>query len=284
MIACGILGVLTTVANLLVIVAFLKSKKLRNSQGIYKLAIAFTDLIFGIFIPPSVIISWEGGWKNVAYLSALGFITPFTTFSSMGNLIASGIDRLLAISLSVRYRPWTAKRCAYIMVVVVWCISICMSSLPFYIDSVWFTYASTGTLKLLAGEPVIIVTLAVAIAAVYLNGILLFFVVKFREREAGKIWSQHIFSRDKQLAITLCLMIVAFTSSTLPGMILLTVNDANTAPLLIGEAFVVFLFMTNGLWNCIVYSFRHEEFRDELKRIFKLSRKKSNISVLRRTI
>lgn len=188
----------------------------------------------------------------------------------MGSLVASGFDRLSAIYFSLDYDPKRAKSCAGWAIIIVWCLSAVVASLPFYVKGVWFTYTSTGTIQLPTGQPVVLGFLGAATCAVWLNCVAIFIVIKIRKQEAAKCWANHVFRRDKKLAITLCVMIAAFTLSTLPCMVFLIVNDVhNTAPLLTGEAVVVYLFMTNSLWNCLVYCYRHREFREEVKKLFR---------------
>ena len=54
----GILAVITTVANVLVIVVLSKSKNFNNSQTVYKISLAAADLLVGVFVLPSCIFTF----------------------------------------------------------------------------------------------------------------------------------------------------------------------------------------------------------------------------------
>ena len=111
---CGILAVFTTLANLTVLIVFLTNKKLMNGQTIYRMSLAMSDILVGIFVFPTFIgtsinhqlsnfLSYSE--EPTSYINAVGFFTMQTSHASVLTLTAAATDRFRVV-----YRPLTYNK------------------------------------------------------------------------------------------------------------------------------------------------------------------------------
>ncbi|XP_039261005.2 histamine H2 receptor-like [Styela clava] len=292
-IICVIMSLLTTIANVVVIGVFLKTEKLRNNQSLYKMSIAFSDLIVGLFVFPSIIVttyfSYSSSNLPFGYYNTIGFITTLSVSVSLLTLIMSGFDRVFAMMRPMKYSHRSTRKIAYYVIGATWCISSVVALLPILIPSVGYHMTTSRSLISIANGHAALAVIGIPLIMTWINGIAVYSVVKTRSniRRPSKDSSASPRSRrrivmEKKLAITLCIMIGVFTVCVLPSFVQQILGsaglfrNANFAVFTTSEAFVVITFLSNSLWNCFIYNFRHTDFRERAKNIF-CSKFKSNV-------
>ena len=175
MVVCGILAISIIVANLTIIIVILRNSRFPTSQLIYKLSLAFADILVGIFVVPSFIITLylfhvgpyqrktdikdrftdiEGNSNNFSdsfdqnaniyyrpettqtYRNFFGFMTIFTFTISVYTLMFASYDRFGALSDPLRYNRDKAKTYAKRIIITLWVLSIVFSILPIVVSDI----------------------------------------------------------------------------------------------------------------------------------------------------
>ena len=175
MVVCGILAISIIVANLTIIIIILRNSQFPTSQLIYKLSLAFADILVGIFVVPSFIITLylfhvgpyqrktdikdrftdiDGNSNNFSdsfdqnaniyyrpettqtYRNFFGFMTIFTFTISVYTLMFASYDRFGALSDPLRYNRDKAKIYAKRIIITLWILSIVFSILPIVIPDI----------------------------------------------------------------------------------------------------------------------------------------------------
>ncbi|XP_076812649.1 uncharacterized protein LOC143459393 [Clavelina lepadiformis] len=170
MVICPLFGIVIAVVNILVVVVISRNASLRNSQGIYKMSLAFADLIIGFFVFPTFSSSLgrlittrhqSGSLINVtgyleaegvvvdagksvelrlpsltqlssrSYLDFVGFFTVLSLTVSVYTLTVAGCDRLWAISRPLSYNKEKAEYSAKIGCICLWLVGVLFSILPY---------------------------------------------------------------------------------------------------------------------------------------------------------
>jgi len=79
MVVCGILGVIITLVNLTVILVHIFKPAFLHSQGVYKVSLAFADILVGIVVFPTLIsnllLVTTGRQKHADYVDVIGYET-----------------------------------------------------------------------------------------------------------------------------------------------------------------------------------------------------------------
>ena len=171
MIICGIFSLLIIIANLTIITVILKNSMFPTSQLIYKLSLAWADLLVGVFVFPSFIITFyklhirsyqkqmsifdhlKDKNKNTtdsitpldqidssyykpeissAYCNFFGFITLFSLFNSVFTLMLASCDRFVSLSYPLKYKRDKAILYAKCFTVGVYFISFIFAFLPIF--------------------------------------------------------------------------------------------------------------------------------------------------------
>ena len=165
---CGILAVSIIIANLTIIIVILRNPRFPTSQLIYKLSLAFADILVGIFVVPSFIITlyafhiapyqkkieieyYENKSRNLinsvymfnqnaniyyrpelssSYRNFFGFMTTFSLFNSIFTLMFASIDRYNSLSKALRYKKCKAILNAKRFTIGIYFVSFVFALLP----------------------------------------------------------------------------------------------------------------------------------------------------------
>ena len=187
---CGILALSIIIANLTIIIVILRNPRFPTSQLIYKLSLAFADMLVGIFVVPSFIstlyIAYFGSLQrknyhgqtganeslaisnetfdkdaNVfyrkafdqAYLNFFGFITVLSLFNSVFTLMFASIDRFRSLSNPLGFNREKASIQAKRITIVMWLVSIIFSLLPVVVKELGpYAVVAGGILITVYGE------------------------------------------------------------------------------------------------------------------------------------
>ncbi|XP_002131810.4 uncharacterized protein LOC100185762 [Ciona intestinalis] len=170
MVICSILAVAIVVANLSVILVFMLNKKLRNSQGVYKMSLACSDFLVGVVVVPSIPISLYmrlnipetmgmsynasnlpvqnvgirfddvphlPGINTVyyrSYLNAIGFFTTTSFIISIYSLMMASFDRFSIVRKPLAYSKDGAKLLTIRATLILWVLSIILGILPLFVE------------------------------------------------------------------------------------------------------------------------------------------------------
>ena len=112
----SIMSVTAFLGNALILIALHKESSIHPPSKLLLRNLATTDLCVGLIAEPLTVIYWMSQvnkqWNICRYAVIAQFITNYTLCGvSVGTLTAISVDRLLALLLGLRYRPFvTLKR------------------------------------------------------------------------------------------------------------------------------------------------------------------------------
>ncbi|XP_031549854.1 5-hydroxytryptamine receptor 1-like [Actinia tenebrosa] len=129
-----ILGVLSTLANGLVLAAVFKTPSLRTKTNFFLTSLALTDLSMGLFICPLFFfgaLKWPYHVRFPVFGMVLDFLIMQTLIGSTLNLCAISYDRHIAVKSPLLYTViMTDKKCVSI-ITTIWVASTGLSALSF---------------------------------------------------------------------------------------------------------------------------------------------------------
>ncbi len=132
-IACAVVIALSLFGNALVVTVILRDKRLQNATNYILLSLAIADLTVSLLVMlPSMIYDIKQKW----IFSRL-FCKFYNSFditcctASILHLLLVAVDRYIAIFKPLSYRNLVRNRYVFVMVALVWILSLCLS----YVDN-----------------------------------------------------------------------------------------------------------------------------------------------------
>ena len=175
-----ILALAIILCNSIVIGVLLKNRKLRNSQGIYRISLAFADLLVGLIVVPTYAFNINYyftenlrhlGFENFtkylvsnitgnlsimtkmlpiahvdtnqfsqSYISFVGFITTTSIIVAICTLTAAGIDRFFAVYRPFSHRNSIPTHRATKITVGIWIVGALVPSFSLWIDRIKYRF------------------------------------------------------------------------------------------------------------------------------------------------
>nr|XP_018669442.1 cannabinoid receptor 1-like [Ciona intestinalis] len=305
-----LLATMTILVNGCVILVFIRNKKLLNSQGIYKTSLACADFLVGAFVLTTCAHSLYsfpmtgrntgqassnfevGPLKSVfndSYMMAVGFVTTLSISVSIYSLMLASFDRLSVVRKPLKYNLASAKEFSIRATLVLWCVALLFSVLPFMVHSLRFSIvasllvASSGSSALIvycfSFVIPLITTWVVTAATCYYS------FSHARERMAND------FKTEFKLAKTLIIMVSVFSLSLSPTICSLVGGllargiyyhrpgslVPSAASVYVSFEFVsVVILLANSSWNFFIYNARNESFKTATRQLFKVPESISN--------
>ena len=148
-----LLSVTTFLGNTLILAALPKETSLHPPSKLLFRNLAITDLCVGIIAEPLLVAYLmslvKQRWDICYYLDYAGLaIGAILCSVSLFTLTAISVDRLLALSLGLRYRQVATLRKAYISVIVMWVISVVIGAAMYSLDTVILDWSMFITISL----------------------------------------------------------------------------------------------------------------------------------------
>ena len=266
------------VGNLLVIHALRKASTIPANLKKLFLSLSFADLAVGLFpqLMLGIIIAmmWKMATsKNYNFdffcpsILNIGYFAFFLLASaSLLNVTAIAVDRLLAVSLHLRYQELVTSKLVIIALVSVWLTSS-VSALIF------ISLSSNNNMVVTIIEFVGLFLITVAYIRIYK-------VVRYHQNqiqsqlELANAKARELF-REKKSALNSLIVYVVFLACFLPNLCLemLLLTNSLRISFLVAEHITFFLVLLNSSLNPLVYCWRYREVRGimncTLKNIFR---------------
>ena len=254
-----------TVGNLLVIRALLKASTIPANVKKMFISLAFSDLAVGLSLQLMDAIIYAVVWKmasredNLAslcptVLSVLSYFMYLLAPAPFMNVIFIAFDRLLAVSLHLRYQELVTPRRVTIVLVSVWIISCVLASLFIFFPN---------EIEMVAG--VISLTGYILTTVVYVR---IYKVVKYHQNQ---IYSQNQLQnaqtrevhQQRKSAYNSLFVSVVFLACYFPFLpcTILYETDTSEISFLVAQFASFFLICLNSSLNPIVYCWRYREIR-----------------------
>ena len=262
-------SLVATLGNLLVIRALIKASTIPANVRKMFISLAFSDLAVGLLpqlmdaIIYAVVWKMASGGDNLAFLcptvlSVLSYFVYSLIAASFLNVTVIAGDRLLAVSLHLRYQELVTARRLTTVLVSVWIISCVFPILyilfPKEIEMV------TGIISIIGYALTIVVYVRI------------YQVVKYHQNQ---IYSQNQLQnaqtreahRQRKSAYNSLFVSVVFLACYFPFFPCTILYETNTSEIsfLVAQVASVFLICLNSSLNPIVYCWRYREIREIVK-------------------
>ena len=127
------LSITAFLGNVLILVALPKVSSLHPPSKVLYGGLAATDLCVGVIAEPTNVAHWisvvKQRWNICYYATAANFLISNTLCSvSLAISTAISVDRLLAISLGLRYRIFVTFKRTLVTVISIWVLSILITA------------------------------------------------------------------------------------------------------------------------------------------------------------
>ena len=216
------------------------------------------------------------------YVSAIGFFTVISFSMSIYSLVAASLDRFVAISCPLRYDNTKAILAAKIAVTSIWFAGIAIAVLPIAVPNLGYAFVAFNLAKL-GGKPFLILNSVIFFLPVLLMWSSIIATYAVARPGLRKHDKQLRTDHEMRLLGTLGVMIAVFSICLLPLVSTMAVSaifpftdktdpenfDPAATKFLSVQFALGFLFSTNCLWNCFIYSTRETNFRSAAKLLYK---------------
>ncbi|TKR68263.1 hypothetical protein L596_024265 [Steinernema carpocapsae] len=144
-VAFVIIFCLSVIGNSIVIVVIVQQRTMRSITNLYLLNLAITDLLLSVVcMPPTLVSSVVYCWMfGDLMCKVLAYLQPAVVTASAYTLASIAIERYYAICQPLHSRVWATKSHAYMMISIVWVISL-VSNIPMLFMYELRTYGQNG--------------------------------------------------------------------------------------------------------------------------------------------
>ena len=144
------MSVAAFLGNSLILIALHKESSLHPPSKLLLRSLAITDLCVGLIPQPLAVICWisvANGHRNICrYTSPVGCTTAIIFCGVSGwTLTAVSVDRLLALILGLRYKQVVTLKRTYVLVIILWVLSVLFSVIRFWNLSFTLLYQVIAT-------------------------------------------------------------------------------------------------------------------------------------------
>ena len=262
-------SLVATLGNLLVIRALIKASTIPANVRKMFISLAFSDLAVGLLpqlmdaIIYAVVWKMASGGDNLAFLcptvlSVLSYFVYSLIAASFLNVTVIAGDRLLAVSLHLRYQELvTARRLTTVLV------------------SVWIISCVFPILYILFPKEIEMVTAIISLIGYALTTVAYVRIYKVVKYHQNQIYSQNQLQnaqtreahRQRKSAYNSLFVSVVFLACYFPFFPCTILYETNTSEIsfLVAQVASVFLICLNSSLNPIVYCWRYREIREIVK-------------------
>ncbi|XP_029966723.1 trace amine-associated receptor 1-like [Salarias fasciatus] len=269
----GLLSVLITCGNLLVITSIMYFKQLHTPTNYLILSLAVADLLVGVIVLPfSTILSVSSCWHLTGFLCTIrGMFDVFLCGTSILNLCFISVDRYYAVCQPLTYTAKMSVRVTTVLITVSWAFP----ALAFVIFSPRLKQSSgivkcalfenSRTAIIASGSTSYIP--AVVISSVYLK-ILTVALKQARSIQTTMKPGASVSKTENKATKTLAIVVGIYLMCWCPFFLSVALYPLtrNTIPIAVIEAFK-WLGWSNSMINPFVYGFFYKWFRSAFKMI-----------------
>lgn len=264
-----IIMVVIVSGNVLVLVAIIRFKHLRDITGIFVANLATADLVTGLSLPFQIAFFYHPHLERnkIACLLRYGVIS-FACNASAYSLLCTVLDRYIAIAHPFEYVRLMTDKVAYGLIAFIWIVDLLISLVPLFGAHNWETapmclYEIVIDKYFRLFNSVHQMVIAFIILVTYIK---IFFIVRSQIR---RIQTEAVFNTgdttnrpSKQMNRVIGMVVLCFQISWLPFFIvqLMLIEDLTVTKVLVAN-FLVFLGILNSTVNPIIYAWKNKQFR-----------------------
>ena len=265
----SVFSIATCIGNSIILHVIWKTQELHSPSFVLLFCLAASDLLVGLICQPSFVgfkIAQLGNDSSVyCSLAIIQTISSWTTSgASLLTLSTVSIDRLLAVTLHLRYNTIVTVPRVFRTVVCLWMFTIIVVLLKFWIKN-WLVF-------------LLVITLLTLLVTT-LTTLKIFQIVRRHQRQITQ-QQQSVQSNTinvlkcKKSAVTVLYVYGLFLISYLPvfvSMLIVQTLAEFTIPMRIAFNYVATLVFMNSLLNPAVYCWRIREIRRAVKKVFRIN-------------
>ena len=152
------LSITAFLGNTLILVALHKESSLHPPSKLLLRSLATTDLCVGLILQPLLVMYWVSLIKEQRNICRYAFVAVYIIGNILGvvslmTLTAISVDRLLALSLGLRYKHAVTLKRAYLTVTLLWFVPMVGTAMRFLDDviTLWYSYITILLCTVTAG-------------------------------------------------------------------------------------------------------------------------------------
>ena len=267
----SVFSIATCIGNSIILHVIRKTQELHSPSFVLLFCLAASDLLVGLICQPSFVglkIAKLGNDSSVyRSLQIIQSISSWTTSgASLLTLSAVSIDRLLAVTLHLRYNAIVTVPRVFKTVVCLWVFTIIVVLQQFWITKLnWLVF------------PLVVTLLTLLVTT--LTTLKIFQIVRRHQRQITQ-QQQSVQSNTinvlkcKKSAVTVLYVYGLFLISYLPifvSMLIAQTLTEFTIPMRIAFNYVATLVFMNSLLNPVVYCWRIREIRRAVKNLLRIN-------------
>ena len=140
-----VLSIAASLGNALILVALQKESSLHPPSKLLYLCLTTTDLCVGLILQPLyviILISVINGNKDLCFhVLTSSYVVGVILFGvSLSTLAVVSVDRLLALSLMLRYRQIVTLKRSRMLVAILWFLNIFVATMYFWVNFIFLWY------------------------------------------------------------------------------------------------------------------------------------------------
>ena len=268
----AILATATIMGNTFILISLRKVSSIHPPTKLLIRNLAATDLLVGLISEPLAIVYWTSlmteRWNICYYSFLLGLIIAYALCGvSLFTLTAMSIDRLIALSLGLRYRQIVTLKRTSVVVATFWVVCLCCSAT--------FTYVRSYQAVIWAS--LISITLCLIISVLSYTRI--FLGLRHQENQVHQIQgptpeelpTQLNMARYKKAVSSVLWLQMTLLICYLPHGILAGFSSRGLSQSIsFFRQFTVTLIFLNSTLNPVLYCWKLKEIRQEVKELWLL--------------
>ncbi|XP_030632747.1 melatonin receptor type 1B-A [Chanos chanos] len=272
-------SVVDVLGNMLVIIAVLRNRKLRNAGNVFVVSLAFADLLVVCYPYPLVLHAMlHAGWlPGETECMVSGFLMGASVIGSIFNITAIAINRYCFICQANTYERVYGRSGTLALLALVWALTAIAILPNLALGSLSYdprVYSCTFSQTTSAGYTIAVVTVhfLLPIAVVTFCYLRIWVLVLRVRRRVQSDVRPRLRPSDLRHFLTMFVVFVLFAVCWAPLNLIglaVAVDPPRVAPLVPEWLFVVSYFMAyfNSCLNAVVYGLLNQNFRREYRRI-----------------
>ena len=276
--------------NVLVLVAVIRFRHLRDITGIFVANLATADLVTGLSLPFQMAFFLHPNMERNKVTCLLRYeVISFACNASAYSLLCTVLDRYIAIAHPFEYVRIMTEKVAYVLIVIIWIVDLFISLIPLFGAHNWETapmclYEIVIDKYFRLFNALHQMTIALIISLMYLR---IFFIVRSQLR---RIQAESVFNTgdttnrpSKQMNRVVGMVVLCFQVSWMPFFILqLTLIEDVTVTKVLVANFLVFLGILNSTINPFLYAWKNKQFRRAFRKLlcFKVENQDNEITLV----
>ena len=270
-----IIMVVIVVGNVLVLVAVVRYKHLRDITGLFVANLATADLVTGLSLPFQMAFFYHPHLERNKFACLLRYqVISFSCNASAYSLLCTVLDRYIAIAHPFKYVRIMTNKVAYTLIGIIWLVDLLISLIPLFGAHNW-EIAPMCLYEIVISKYFRCFNVLHQIAISLIIFLIYFKIFLIVRSQLRRIHMESVFNigdttsrPSKQMNRVIGMVVLCFQISWLPFFIvqLMLLEDLTQTKVLVAN-FLVFLGILNSTINPFIYSWKNRQFRQAFRKL-----------------